>query len=324
MIITRTPFRISFCGGGTDMPNHFKNNGGCVISTSIDKYVYITVAKSFHRNLTILKYSAVETVDDLDFIKHPIFREVLQKYRMTGVEINSTSNIPSGTGLGSSSTFSVGLINAVRTMEELPVTKQILAEEACDIEINRLEGPIGKQDQYAAAYGGLNFIRFNKDDSVDVEPISLSSEEKKNLSDNLIMFYLGGSRSASKILKGYNNDTPDLTSKKNDLSKLTMRLKDELNSGNIGYLGKVLDEGWKIKKSLSSEVSNSIIDDVYEKAMNNGATGGKLLGAGGNGFILLYVEKDNQESVREALSNYREMMFSFDETGSKVIFNDDY
>ena len=324
MIITRTPFRISFCGGGTDMPNHYRKNGGCVISTSIDKYVYITIAKSFHRNLTILKYSAVETVDDLDFIRHPIFREVLQKYRMTGVEINSTSNIPSGTGLGSSSTFSVGLINAVRTMGEQPATKQVLAEEACDIEINRLDGPIGKQDQYAAAYGGLNFIRFNKDDSVDIEPISLSPEEKNELSDNLMMFYLGGSRSASRILKGYNDDTPELTSKKNDLSNLTMRLKDKLNSGNIDYLGKVLDEGWRIKKSLSSEVSNGIIDDVYETAMNNGATGGKLLGAGGNGFVLFYVDKDNQKSVREALSGYREMRFSFDETGSDVIFNDDY
>lgn len=323
MIITRAPFRISFCGGGTDMPSHYSKNGGCVISTTIDKYVYITLAKSFHKNLTILKYSTVETVDDLDFIKHPIFREVLQKYNLTGMEINSTSNIPSGTGLGSSSTFSVGLINAVRTMKKLTVTKQILAEEACDVEINRLEGPIGKQDQYAAAYGGLNFIKFNKDDSVDVEPIKMTPDEKKRLSDNLMMFYLGGTRSASKLLKNYNNDTPDLISKKNELSKLTIKLKDELNNGNIDYLGKILDEGWKIKKTLSKGVSNSIIDDAYEMAINNGATGGKLLGAGGNGFLLFYVEKDNQKSVKNALSNLREMYFNFDDTGSKVVFNDE-
>ena len=324
MIITRTPFRVSFCGGGTDMPNHYRTNGGCVVSTTIDKYVYITYARSFHRNLAILKYSTVETTDDLDFVKHPIFREVLQKYKVMGAEINSTSNIPAGTGLGSSSTFSVGLINAVRTMKKLPVTKQILAKEACEIEIDRLEGPIGKQDQYAAAYGGLNFIRFNKDDTVDIEPISLTPEDKKRMSDNLLMFYLGGTRNASRILRKYNGDTPEVTSKKNELSKMTERLRDELNNGNIDYLGKNLDEGWKIKKAFSKEVSNSTIDDIYDVAMNNGASGGKLLGAGGNGFMLFYVEKDNQNSVRKALSNYREMIFDFDETGSKVVFNDDY
>ena len=323
MIITRTPFRISFCGGGTDMPSHYKKNGGCVISTAIDKYVYITIARSFHRNLTMLKYSTMETVDDLDFIRHPIFREVLQKYNMIGTEINSTSNIPSGTGLGSSSTFSVGLINAVRTMKKLPVTAQILAEEACDIEINRLGGPIGKQDQYAAAYGGLNFIRFNEDDSVDIEPINLSAEEKKELSDSLMMFYLGGTRNASKFLKKYNDDTPELTSKKNELSKLTLKLKDELNEGNLDYMGRALNEGWKVKKTLSNGVSNDIIDDVYDTAINNGAAGGKLLGAGGNGFMLFYVEKRNQNSVRDALSAYREMYFNLEETGSKVMLNDD-
>ena len=251
-----------------------------------------------------------------------IFREVLQKYGIKGVEINSTSNIPSGTGLGSSSTFSVGLINAVRTMKGEVVTKQILAEEACDIEINRLEGPIGKQDQYAAAFGGLNFIKFNKDDTVDVEPIMISSEEKQRMSDNLLMFYLGGTRSASKVLKQYNDNTTDTASKKNKLSEMAIRLRDELNSGNIDYLGKALDDGWKIKKLLSNEISNSIIDDVYETAISNGASGGKLLGAGGNGFMLFYVEKDNQKSVRESLSNLREMHFNLDETGSQVVFND--
>ena len=324
MIITRTPFRVSFCGGGTDMPNHFKNNGGCVVSTTIDKYTYITIAKSFHKNLAILKYSTVEVVDNLDFIRHPIFREVLQKYDIKGAEITSTSDIPSGTGLGSSSTFSVGLINAVRTIKELPVTKQILAEEACDIEINKLESPIGKQDQYAAAYGGFNFIRFNKDDSVEIEPIILSSDDKKKMSDNLLLFYLGGTRSASKLLKQYNDNTPEIAAKKNELSNMTVRLKDELTSGNIDYLGKCLNASWKIKKTLSDDVSNSTIDDVYNTAMNNGASGGKLLGAGGNGFMLFYVEKDNQRSVRNALSDYREMVFNFDEDGSKVVFNDDY
>ena len=324
MIITRTPFRVSFCGGGTDMPSHYRENGGCVVSATIDKYVYITMAKSFHKNLTTLKYSTVEIVDDTDFIKHPIFREVLQKYYVKGIEINSTSNIPSGTGLGSSSTFTVGLVNAVRTMKKRKMSKEILAQEACDIEINRLSGPIGKQDQYSAAYGGLNFIRFNKDDSVDVEPISLSKDKVREMSDNLMMFYLGGTRSASKVLKTYNDNTADLVEKKNSLSKMAERLRDELNSGNIDYLGKALDEGWKIKKTFSKDISNGVIDDVYETALANGAVGGKLLGAGGNGFILLYVNKDNQQSVRSSLSNLREMKFNFESDGSQVIYNDDF
>lgn len=323
MIITKTPFRISFCGGGTDLPDYYKENGGCVVSTSIDKYVYITLAKSFHSNLTILKYSGVETVDDTDFIKHPIFREVLQKYGLSGLEINSTSNIPAGTGLGSSSTFSVGLINAIRTFKHEKVTKEILADEACEIEINKLGEPIGKQDQYAAAYGDLNFIRFNKDDTIDVEPIRLSAEKKKELSDNLMMFYLGGTRSASKVLQKYKGNTPTLVNKKKDLSDLAEKLRDKLNSGDIESLGKCLDEGWQIKKTLAQGVSNGKIDDVYEIAMNNGAVGGKLLGAGGNGFMLFYVDKKDQPAVRKALSDYRELVFNFDNAGSQLIYNDE-
>lgn len=323
MIITRTPFRISFCGGGTDLPDYYKENGGCVVSTSIDKYIYITLAKSFHENLTTLKYSTVETVDDLDFVKHPIFRETLQMYDVHGYEINSTSNIPSGTGLGSSSTFTVGLIGGIRTLRNKEVSKSILAKEACDMEIGRLGEPIGKQDQYAAAFGGLNFIRFNKDDSVDVEPIALSSEEKIRMSDNLMMFYLGGTRSASKILKSYKSNTPSNSGMKKNLSELAVKLKDKLNQGDIESLGNILDEGWQIKKSLSKDVSNETIDDVYDRAISNGAIGGKLLGAGGNGFMLFYVDKENQRAVRESLSNYREFPFRFDDTGFQVVYDDE-
>ena len=323
MIITRTPFRISFCGGGTDLPDFYRQNGGCVVSTSIKKYIYITVAKSFHTKLTTLKYSTVEVVDDIDFIKHPIFREVLQMYGCEGLEINSTSNIPSGTGLGSSSTFSVGLIGAIRSLKQLEISKKILAEEACDVEINKLGEPIGKQDQYAAAFGDLNFIRFNKDDTVDIEPIDLSLDEKRKMSDNLMMFYLGGTRSASKILKEYKNNTMSNVGIKKKLSEMAIRLKDNLNNGDIESLGRMLDEGWKVKKSLASGVSNPTIDEVYDRAISNGALGGKLLGAGGNGFMLFYVEKENQQAVREALSDYREFPFEFDNTGFKVVYNDE-
>ena len=323
MIISKTPFRISFCGGGTDLPSHYRKDGGCVVSTSIDKYVYITLAKSFHRNMTTLKYSTVEVVDNINFVKHPILREVLQSYNLKGLEINSTSNIPSGTGLGSSSTFTVGLVNAVRTYKNKTVSKEILANEACDIEINRLGEPIGQQDQYAAAYGGLNFISFNKDETVTVDPIQLSDDEKKKMSENLLMFYLGGTRSASNVIKSYNNGSTSTNNKMNDMSKLAIKLRDHLNSGDVDYLGKVLDEGWRIKRSLSENVSNRMIDDIYDTAINNGAVGGKLLGAGGNGFMLFYVEKDSQKSVRSALNDYRELLFDFDNTGSQIIFNDE-
>ena len=322
MIVSKTPFRISFCGGGTDLPSYYRNNGGCVVSTSIDKFVYITLEKSFHNNLTTIKYSSVETVDDVDFIKHSIFREVFQKYMVKGVEVGSISDIPAGTGLGSSSAFTVGLENVIRTFKKKKVSKDVLAMEACDIELNRLGESIGKQDQYASAYGGLNFIRFNKDDTVDVEPITLSADDKKRLSDNLMMFYLGGTRNAAKIIKSYSNNTPDLDSKKKQMSDLAEKLRDELNKGNIESLGKILDKGWRIKKSQSKGVSTPLIDDTYDLALNNGAVGGKLLGAGGSGFILLYVDKDNQRNVRNALSGFRELEFNFYDDGSKIVYND--
>lgn len=318
MIVTRTPFRISFCGGGTDIPSHYRKNGGCVVSTSIDKYVYITLTRSFHPT-TILKYSVVENIDSPVKINHPIFRELLSKYNTTGVEINSTSNIPAGTGLGSSSAFTVGVTNAVRTYNHQIVSKRILAEEACDIEINRLKSPIGKQDQYASAYGGLNFIRFNKDDTVEVEPIDLYPLEKEKMFSNLMMFYIGGTRSASKLMEGYKDSSKSLTL----LTKLAEDLKYDLSRGKMSSLGRILDEGWKIKRSISEGISNPEIDKIYETALKNGAEGGKLLGAGSKGFMLFYVEEDNQKAVRDALSDYRELYFTFDDEGSKVVYNDE-
>ena len=320
MIVTRTPFRVSLCGGGTDIPSYYKRNGGCVVSTSIDKYVYITLTKSFHPS-TILKYSVVEKIDSVSEIKHPIFKELLTKYDISGVEINSTSHIPAGTGLGSSSAFTVGLTNAVRTYKKQIVSKRILAEEACDIEINRLKSPIGKQDQYASAYGGFNFIRFNKDGRVDVEPIDLYPADKRRLFDNLLMFYIGGTRDASKILKSY--DVSEVDQSRLQLSKLAERLKYDLSRGSMSSLGKILDEGWKIKKMISDRITTPLIDSIYETAMNNGASGGKLLGAGNNGFMLFYVEDDSKKAVREALSGFRELDFTFEDEGSKVIYNDE-
>lgn len=318
MIVTRTPFRVSFCGGGTDIPSFYRENGGCVVSTSIDKYVYIALTKSFHPNI-ILKYSVVEKIDSPVKINHPIFRELLSKYNTAGVEINSTSNIPAGTGLGSSSAFTVGVANAVRTYNRQIVSKRVLAEEACDIEINRLKSPIGKQDQYASAYGGLNFIRFNRDDTVDVEPIDLYPTEKVKMFNNLMMFYVGGTRNASKVIEGYSNSSKPLIA----LTKLAEELKYDLSRGKISSLGRILDEGWKIKRSISEGITSPEIDKIYELALDNGAVGGKLLGAGSKGFMLFYVEEDSRSAVREALSDYRELTFTFDEDGSKVVYNDE-
>jgi len=325
VIITKTPLRVSFCGGGTDIPAYYRKHGGCVVSTAIDKHIYITSAPSFYTDTIQLKYSVVEKVTDYDKIKHPIFRECLKSYGVRGVEINSTADIPSGTGLGSSSTFTVGLINLIRTYCRKSTSKEILASEACETEIEKLGEPVGKQDQYAAAYGGLNYIRFNRDDTVEVEPILLDGDRKREMSDNLMMFYLGGTRSASSILEqdGYKKDTSSSEDKKRQLCELADRLKDELNCGNIDYLGKSLQDGWTIKRTLADGISNDAIDSVYERAMDNGAAGGKLLGAGGNGFMLFYVEKNNQQAVRNALSGYRELAFDFDNAGSSIIYNDE-
>ena len=322
MIVTRTPLRISFCGGGTDLPSYFLENGGCVVSTSIDKYIYISMNDSFHKGRNILKYSEIEDTYNINHIKHPIIRESMRRYGVSGIELNSTSDIPAGTGMGSSSSFTVGMINGLRAYRGLGSTKGDLAEGACDLEINVLKEDIGYQDQYAAAYGGLNYIEFRKDGTVSVEPIGLTPEQKRSMSDNLMLFYLGGTRSASKVLKSYSGNTTSLKSKKDALVNLARRLRDELNKGDISYLGKNLYEGWNIKKSMSSSISSEEIDEAYQLALDNGAVGGKLLGAGGNGFLLVYVEERERDAVRGAMRGYSEMPFDFESEGSKVIYND--
>ncbi len=305
------------------MPDYYLHRDGCVISTSVNKYVYLTLARSFHQDITQLKYSAVERVTDISEIKHPIFRETLKKYGVSGVEITSTSDIPSGTGLGSSSTFTIGLIDGIRTLCKMPVSKALLAEEACDMEINRLKEPVGKQDQYAAAFGGLNYIQFKRNGSVDVTPINLEKDEMQALSNRLMLFYLGGTRSASAILKEYSVPSASSMEKKTQMCELTHQLYDELSNGHIEALGKTLDEGWRIKKTLGPDVSNHFIDDVYRRAIENGASGGKLLGAGGNGFMLFYVEPTEQSAVQKALIDCHQTAFSFDRTGASVIYNDE-
>lgn len=318
MIITRTPFRISFCGGGSDLPAYFQKNGGCVISTTINKYMYIITHQSFFPKQTVLKYSQTETVENLDDIRHTIFRECLKQEGIEGVEITSVADVPQGTGLGSSSSFTVGLLNNLRCYKREYTTKQDLAEAACDMEINVCGSPIGKQDQYAAAYGGLNFYQFNRDNSVSVEPVLLPSDKYEQLEKNLVMIYMGGEHSASKILKeqGENISNKSKEDSQKKIVELTYELKKQLALGNIDVLGEILDTNWKIKKTLANGISNPVFDEWYDKAIKGGALGGKILGAGGSGFFLFYVPEANQDKFRQSMEGLIEMPFKFDHQGT--------
>jgi len=321
MIITKTPFRVSFCGGGSDMANFYEKYGGCVLSTSINKYCYISIHPYFNENQTLLKYSENELVDSPDQIKHRIFRQVLTDMGVHGVEISSTADIPGGTGLGSSSTFTVGLLNTLNCYNGKFVSKDKLAKLACEVEIEKLGNPIGKQDQYGAALGGLNFIKFNQDGSVSHEPILMEGKTYKELQKNLLMFYTGTTRSANTILA---EQTKNITSedKAKNLLKMCGLAKDmkvALENNDISSFGKILDEGWQLKKELASGIANPAIDEAYEIAMKNGALGGKLLGAGGGGFLLFYCEEEKQDQLKKAIG-LRELDFSFERDGTSVIY----
>ena len=321
MIITKTPFRVSFCGGGSDMANFYEKYGGCVLSTSINKYCYISIHPYFNENQTLLKYSENELVDEISQIKHKIFRQVLGDMNIHGVEITSTADIPGGTGLGSSSTFTVGLLNTLNCYKGKFVSKNKLAALACEVEIERLGNPIGKQDQYGAALGGLNFIKFNQDGSVSHEPIMMDGKTYKKLQKNLMMFYTGTTRSANTILAEQTKNITSEDKAKNLLKMcgLAKDMKSALESNDISSFGKILDEGWQLKKELASGIANPAIDEAYEIAMKNGALGGKLLGAGGGGFLLFYCEEEKQEQLKKAIG-LKELDFSFERDGTSVIY----
>lgn len=321
MIITRTPFRVSFAGGGSDIASFYGKHGGCVLSTAINKYMYISVHPSFDRQQTVLKYSKTETAKNLDEIEHQYFKQVLTNLNVRGVELVSTADIPSGTGLGSSSSFTVGLLHALYCYKGKYVSKERLASEACEVEIEQLGNPIGKQDQYAAAYGGLNFIEFRRDGSVTVEPVIMSNDSLRMLEMNLMMFYTGQLHSASAILK---EQTRNITAGDREANQLKMcelarELREELQRDNIDAMGEILHKNWLLKKTLANGISSPVIDEAYEKALAAGAVGGKLLGAGGGGFLLFYVPKDKQQQVKEQIG-LPQMTMTFDRQGSSVIY----
>lgn len=320
MIITRTPFRVSFAGGGSDIASFYEKHGGCVLSTAINKYMYISVHPSFESH-TVLKYSKTEEVEDIQNIEHKYFKQILTMLDVHGVEITSTADVPAGTGLGSSSSFTVGVLHSLYAYKGKYVSKERLASEACDVEIKYLGNPIGKQDQYAAAYGGLNFIQFNRDGSVTVDPVIMKDDARRQLERNLMMFYTGQLHSASAILKEQSGNITVGDKEANQLKMcdLAHDLRRELQSNNIDAMGEILHQNWMLKKTLASGISNPAIDEAYETAMQNGAIGGKLLGAGGGGFLLFYVPEENQAQVKTALG-LPQLPMAFDRQGSAVIY----
>ena len=321
MIITKTPFRISFAGGGSDLPDFYEQYGGCVLSTSINRYCYISIHPYFNSRYTLLKYSENELVEELPQIQHRIFNCVLNEAQLHGVEITSTADIPGGTGLGSSSTFTVGLLHTINCYRGKYLSKGTLAAKACQVEIEKLGSPIGKQDQYAAAFGGLNFIRFHPDGGVSVSPIVMQPETYQKLQENLVMFYTGDVRSANSILaeQKRNISSEEKAQNLQKMCALAEDMKEALEHDDLSSCGSLLHKGWELKRTLASGITNPAIDEAYRTAMENGALGGKLLGAGGGGFLLFYCPPARQEQLRVAL-RMQPFPFSFEKDGTSVVY----
>ncbi len=321
MIITRTPFRVSFAGGGSDFASFYSNEPGCVLSTAIDKYMYLTVKERFGNTFRI-SYSKTEIVGTVDGIAHPIVRECLKSLDVTrGLEVVSMADLPAETGVGSSSSFTVGLLHALHALGGRPVTAARLAEEACRIEIERLGEPIGKQDQYIAAFGGFQFIEFRPDGSVFVDPVVCPAETRRELNRRLTMFFTGLTRSARDVLARQQAEPAGNAPAVRELCGLARALREVLTAGrDLSEFGRLLGVAWEVKKSLEPSITNGSIDRYYRTALDAGALGGKVLGAGGGGFLLLYCEPERRHALREALPDLTEVPFHFEPKGSKVIY----
>ena len=322
MIISQTPLRISFFGGGTDLKEFYKESYGSVISTTIDKYIYVIIKERFDDDIYI-NYSSKEIVSDVNDIKHDLIREALKITGIErGIEITTLADVPSeGSGLGSSSSLTVGLLNALYTYKGELVTAEKLASEACQIEIEILLNPIGKQDQYAAAYGGLNTIVFNQDESVTVNPVAIDNHGKRILGSEMMLFYTDITRKSNSILTEQRKETKNNYQILSDMRNQVEAAKINIEQKNYIHFGKQLNAGWQMKKELASTITNPKINDMYDTAMSCGAIGGKISGAGGGGFLLLYVPREQQNSVREGMAKYRELAFMFEPFGSTINFN---
>lgn len=322
MIIVQTPLRISFFGGGTDFPSFYMEEGGCVLSSAIDKYIFVTVKERFDQKLRI-GYTQTEMVNDIDAIQHELIRESL---RLTGItksiEVTTMGDIPSeGSGLGSSSTVTVGTLHALYAYSGEMVSAEKLAREACSIEIDKLQKPIGIQDQYIAAYGNLRFFEFLPDGEVHVETVSIDTESRRALNDKFLLFFTGMSRKADGILKEQKANIHDRKATLREIKQMAQEARKSLNGADFDTFGKLLHESWILKKKLAGQITNGAIDDMYESARRAGAIGGKITGAGGGGFLLLYVPYERQSAVRQALCALQELPFRLESDGTKVIFN---
>lgn len=323
MIISQTPLRMSFVGGGSDLASFYRQHGGAVLSTAIDKYVYVSINRKFDGGIR-LAYSKTEEVTSLDQIEHELVRAAFEMRGMRGgVEITTTADIPSrGTGLGSSSTFTVGLLNVLSAYQGRHTSAEELAQGSCEIEIERCGQPIGKQDQYAAAYGGLNLIEFHPDDTVSVSPVIMQRDLRDLLEQRIIVFYTGITRSASRILANQSAETGIDKAKQTALRRmveLTYSLRDELSRGHLDSFGHILHENWMLKKSLTAGISSSAIDGWYDAAIGAGAIGGKLLGAGEGGFMMFYAPRERHEAIANAVG-LRQVRFGFEPLGSRILF----
>jgi D-glycero-alpha-D-manno-heptose-7-phosphate kinase len=326
MIITKSPLRISLGGGGTDLPSYYKEHGGFLIAGAINKYIFVTINKTFE-NKILLKYSKLELAKNIDEIEHPIIREAMNLigFEDPSIEIAVIADIPAGTGLGSSGSFTTALLKALYAHRRHLMQPKDLAEMACDIEINRLGEPIGKQDQYIAAYGGLTCFTFHRDDRVTAEPLKVSMDTLFDLEDNILLFFTGYSRSASGILKDQKARTQSsdeaMLQNLHFVKELGYRSKEALESGRTSQFGELLHEHWEHKKQRSGGMSNPNIDRWYDLGINNGAVGGKLVGAGGGGFLMFYANDRNKLRHAMKKEGLEEVRFGFDFEGTKIVLS---
>jgi D-glycero-alpha-D-manno-heptose-7-phosphate kinase len=327
MIITRTPFRVTLGGGGTDLPSFYQEHGGFIMAVAIDKYMYLNVNTPILDDIIRVQYSKTEIVSHAKDVQHTLVREALGLFQIeNGIEIVSMADIPAGTGLGSSSCYLVGLLNAMHTLTRTPVSTQELAEEACCIELERLQKPIGKQDQYMAAFGALTVLEIAKDGKVKVSHPALSTELVDVLESNMLLFYTGAARDAVTILQQQDGATKNkdkvVLGSLHEIKDIGLEINDAIVKGNLRRFGELLDVHWQMKKRLSGGISNRDIDEWYRLAKQHGAIGGKICGAGGGGFLMLYCDEDKHR-LREAMrrAGLRELNFRFEFEGSKVVFD---
>jgi D-glycero-alpha-D-manno-heptose-7-phosphate kinase len=326
MIITRSPLRITLGGGGTDLPSYYQQHGGFLVAAAIDKYVYVTAMRPFTPGI-FLKYSKLEHVDLIDEVQHPIIREAIRiaGFRTPQIEITTLADIPAGTGLGSSGSFTTALVKALYAHRRHLLHSHEVAEIACDIEINRLGEPVGKQDQYIAAYGGVTCFTFHPDERVEAVPLRTSMETLFNLEDNLLLFFSGFSRNAGSILSDQKKRTEksdqSMLDNLHEVKELGYRSQQALERGDVGLFGEIMHAQWEQKKRRSSGMSNPTIDEWYELGLRSGATGGKLIGAGGGGFLMFYAEDHRRLRKAMAKAGLEEVRFRFDFEGTKVLFS---